>query len=401
VSTVEATAPYRERVRQALGGFDVDDGRAWEACRHVPTAAIRTLAAADLFRARWEAGAEGGLPRLVVLSRELFRYNSGLAVAAMGHSEVFVGALVWLAGTESQHALLARALDGQVVGCFAATEAQGGSSLADVSTAAVPTAEGWRLTGTKRYVSNVGSATHALVLAREQEADVAGDLSLFILPLDTPGLAVDGFFRTSGVPACDVGQITFDVRLPRDARVGRGGLGLLYASHLLQFERLSICTQLLEAGECALALAAAYARQRRVAGSRVMDRQVIRHRLASARAELWNLHSRLAHLVETAARGGGMPAHEIAALKLTAGQRVTDIIEGCVRIFGARGNGVSHPVERLLQDCRVARLGGGTDEVLADMVAAFVDRPDAEAERRLQAMALADRPWPDDRRHLG
>lgn len=390
-----APSQYRELVRRACAPFREGPAQQWETERHIPRAALRTLAVGEVFHARWEPGPIRGLPYLVAMSEELFRCSSGLALAAMGHSEIFIGALRRHASTPAQQLLLKEALEGQAVGCFAATEPQGGSSLADVRSTAVSIAGGWRLAGTKRFVSNVGSATHAAVLARAEGAARPGDLSLFVLPLNLPGVRVDGFFDTSGVRSCDVGQITFDTAVPGDALLGSQGLGLLYASHLLQFERIAICAQLLGAAQTALDLATAYARRRTVGSARVMDKQVIRHRLALGYAELWNLQSRLSSLVDMAARENVMPSHQIAALKVTAGQTVTRLIDICVHVCGARGDTTAFPMERLARDCRIAGIGGGTDEVLTGIVASFIDRPDLVADEMLDRAVLADQPIPD------
>jgi alkylation response protein AidB-like acyl-CoA dehydrogenase len=196
-----------------------------------------------------------------------------------------------------------------------------------------------------------------------------------------------------------VGQVTFDTQLPADALLGTAGLGLLYASHLLQFERISICAQLLTGAETALRLAVAYARYRAMGGSRVMDKQVIRHRLASCQAELWNLQSRLRELSARVQEQASMPAHEIAALKLAAGESVGRIVDTCMQIFGARGCSVNFPLERIWRDCRMARLGGGADEVLADLVASGLDRRDPQFDDLLGRYLSADVPSTQESSH--
>jgi alkylation response protein AidB-like acyl-CoA dehydrogenase len=123
-----------------------------------------------------------------------------------------------------------------------------------------------------------------------------------------------------------------------------------------------------------------------------MDKQVIRHRLALGYADLWNLQSRLSCLVEAAVHEDGMPAHSIAALKVAAGQTVTRLLDMCIQICGARADTTTFPMEKLARDCRIARIGGGTDEVLTDIVASFIDRPNAMAEELLDRMALTDQP---------
>jgi alkylation response protein AidB-like acyl-CoA dehydrogenase len=381
--------PFRVRVRDVLDGFTAGEVASWAQARHLPMTAVAAIARHGIFRARWEPGAEGGLSMLVALSQEACQLSSGLALAVMGHSEMFIGALTWLAVTADQKALLEGALDGRIVGCFAATEPQGGSDLAGIRSTAERVAGGWRLRGRKRYVSNIGGASHVLMLARPDTASDAGDLGLFIVSLDAPGVTVERYFDAVGIAACDVGQVSFDTVVPADAALGNVGLGMMYATHLLHFERISICAQLLASAELSLRLAVAYARQRTVGGARVFDRQAIRHRLAGCQAELWTLQGRLAELIARIERQQGLPAREIAAFKLTSAEAVGRIVDACMQVFGARGCMRGFPVEHIWRDTRMARLGGGTDEVLADLVASGLDRADPSVENLLDEY-LAD-----------
>lgn len=390
-SPTAGIAEFRARVQSAVAEFGAAAVAQWEKDNHIPPAAMAALGKAGIFRDRWQQGPEYGLPYLLAFSEELFRCSSGLAISAMGHSEMFIGALVWLADNSAHRELLESAMEGNIVGCFAATEMDGGSSLAGLQANAARRHDGWHLTGTKRYISNIGTATHVLVLARER-GSAADDLSLFIVPADAPGVHIDGFFEMVGLHACDIGQATFDVHLPGTALLGRPGLGLLYATHLLQFERISICAQLIAAAGAAINLAVAYSRQREVGGIRIMDKQAIRHRLAFCQAKLWNLESRLSALSEWAVKTGHIPAHEIAALKLTAGDDVGAIVDACMQVFGARGTSRNFPLERLWRDARLARLGGGADEVLADLVGSYLDRPNPGADGLLARSIAGDDP---------
>lgn len=392
---------FRHQVRDALSVFNVDVAAQWESDRRIPRDAITELGRHGLFRERWAEGAVQGLPRLIAMSQEVSGRSSGLAVAMMGHSEIFIGALRWLADGPVQRALLDSALDGTAVGCFAATEPHGGSSLAAIRATAVAAGDGWHLQGCKRYVSNVGGATHVLVLARPEPSKDGGDLALFTVPLDAPGVTVDGFFDFVGLHAGAVGQVTFDADVPGEALLGQPGLGLLYASHLLQFERISICAQLLASAERAIRLAAAFGRWRAVGESRLIDKQVIRHRLAACQAELWTLESRLRELVSMATARASMPAREIAAFKLIAGESAERIIDSCMQMLGARGCGTNFPMERMWRDCRLARLGGGTDEVLAELVAAGLVRDDPPFDEMLAGYLAADLPDAGSSRHRG
>jgi alkylation response protein AidB-like acyl-CoA dehydrogenase len=383
---------FRGRIRDALNTFDDGAAESWEADGHIPREAVAELARWKIFQERWEPGAEQGLPYLIALSQETARLSAGLALAVMGHNEMFIGALKLLGDGPQHMALLADALAGRAIGCFAATEPQGGSSLAGIRTTASASGAGWQLRGCKRYICNIGEASHLLLLARLENARHANDLTLFVVPVDHPGVRVDGFFTMAGVRACDVGQVTVDAALPLEAMLGPAGLGVAYVSYLLSFERVFICSLLLSGAETALRLAVAYARQRTVGGSRVIDRQAIRHRLATSQAELWNLESRLRELTSRAQAQGRMPTREIAALKLVAGEAAGRIVDTCMQVFGARGCSTNFPIERIWRDCRLARLGGGADEVLADLVASGLDREDPGPAAALSAYLEADYP---------
>ncbi|MFG1951753.1 acyl-CoA dehydrogenase family protein [Micromonospora sp. NPDC048830] len=393
--TVPATATdldYRGLVRGALADVDPQRRRGWAVDGHLPREVLTTLAAHGVFRERWAPGATGGLPRLVAMAEELSEFDSGLALAAMGHSEVFIGALSWLGADAAQRELLDDAFGGRAVGCFGATEPQGGSDLAGIRSTATQEPEGWRLVGHKRYVSNLGAATHLLAVAR-----VAGsgprDLALFLVPLDSPGVRVEGFFDTAGLRSCDVGEVTFDTLLPPHALLGAPGMGLAYASRLLQFERLSICAQLLTAGRMALGLAAAHARRRIVGDGPLLDKQAVRHRLAHARARLGVAGAALRDTVARGTAGEGF-AHEVAALKLVVCDIVERVTDDCLQVFGARGYTTNYPLEGWWRDVRLARIGGGADEVLTELVASRLLRPDPRFDAELERLTAADTPHP-------
>lgn len=383
-------------VRAAVGSAlsDVDEAEVdrWEAAGHLPRTALVGLAEAGVFHRRWAAGAEEGLPLLAAISEETGAVCSGLALAVLGHCEVFTGALVWLADTPGQRALLADALDGRALGCFAATEEHGGSDLTGVRTVATPRPDGgWHLTGAKRYVSNLGSATHALVLARVAGRPRSSDLALFVLPLVAPGAEVTGFFPTVGLRSCDVGALRIDAELEPDALLGAPGLGLAYASRLLQFERIAICVQLVAGAGRALRLAAAYARRRETGGVRLLDRQALRHQLAGHQAELWAVEGALRAVLEDAAAGLAV-SHRVAGLKLVATRVAEQVTDGCLQVFGARGYTTNFPLERWWRDTRLARIGGGADEVMSDAVASFLDRRAPVEDEVLDRLEAADQP---------
>jgi len=107
------------------------------------------------------------------------------------------------------------------------------------------------------------------------------------------------------------------------------------------------------------------------------------------------LQGRLAELIARVERQRRLPAREIAAFKLTSAEAVGRIVDTCMQVFGARGCMRGFPVERVWRDTRIARMGGGTDEVLADLVASGLDRTDASIDALLDEYMAGDTPYPD------
>jgi alkylation response protein AidB-like acyl-CoA dehydrogenase len=389
-----AAAGFREALRRGLAALGPDAARGWARSGHLPGHVIADLGRPGIFRDRWADGAAEGAALVVAMAQETAAVSSGLALAVMGHCEVFCGALHWLARTPGQAALREAALDGAIVGCLGSTEPAGGSALASIRTAAIREEGGWRLRGRKSYISNLGGASHILVLARPGDGLDPADLSLFIVPLEAPGVSVDGYFPAMGLEACDVGQVSLDTALPADAMLGMPGMGVAYLSRLLQFERLSICAQVTAGANAALGLAAAFARRRAIGAERLIDKQAVRHRLARCQSQLWLIEAALRDLVARTEAGRGV-GHETAALKLEASRVAGEVSDACLQVFGARGYLRSYPLEGIWRDVRLARIGGGSEEVMTDLIASRLDRPDQRRERELDELEAGNEPVPD------
>jgi len=405
-----AVEAYAARVRAAFAPF-VERLPAWERDGHLSRDLFEGLGAAGVFRDRWAAGAAGGLPLARAMVRELSPLNGGVALAVSIHGEVFAHALHRFGG--ARHAdLLADALDGRAVGCAAFTEPTGGSDLFSLRTAGARTGDGWHLTGTKRYTTNLGTATHVLVLARTPGRGFASGLTpgvaegeggerahtLFVVPLDRPGVRVTRFFDTFGMRSADTGELVLDVALTDDDVVGRPGAGLLYALKILDHERVAAATAVVAGARAALALATEHLRRREQFGRRLFDHQALAHRLADRWAEL-EAAAALTDAACAAARGDQLPHHLVAAAKLFAGRTAQTAIDEAVQFFGGRGYTEDFPLERILRDGRLVRIGGGTDEMLRGIIAMHLDAPNPQAGAHLDRLTAHHEESPADDQH--
>ncbi|MCA1712747.1 MAG: acyl-CoA dehydrogenase [Actinobacteria bacterium] len=372
---------YRQRVRAVAQSF-VDEVDGWEQAGHLPAELWQRLGEAGLFRDRWQEGPTQGLPFARVLTEELALLCGGAALAVSLHSELFVHALV-VHGAGSVAPVRDAALDGHAIGCVALTEPRGGSDLLALETSCQRTPHGWRVTGEKVFTTNLGTATHALVLARNQDA---ASHTMLLVDLTAPGVTRGHYYDTLGVRSTSTGSLKLDALLPPDANVGPGGAGMLVALRLLDYERLAACAGLLSAADYAMSLAVARMRDRRQFGQRVLDHQAMRHRAASHWVDLAAARA-LVDKAYVPTRSGHPSHHDVAAAKLLCGRVCGAAADFALQAFGGLGFTTDVPLERIYRDMRLTRIGGGTDEMMLDIVAAAVDSPNAAASTELARLA--------------
>jgi alkylation response protein AidB-like acyl-CoA dehydrogenase len=360
----------------------------WERDGHLPPTFFRDLAKTGYLRDRWRDGATTGLPLATAMARRLGPLSGGVALALSVHSEVFMMALRLMGRSRYAEELFEGALDGEVIGCLAATEDGGGSDLRGAQTRAVRTETGWMVRGRKRYTTNAGGATHTLVLAQTELGDRLAP-SLLLVDLAASGVEVTGFYPKLGTLAADTGRIVLDTAVAPHALVGPVGSGLLTLLRCLRFERTMISAGVLSVARRALDLAVAFARLRRLGDQRLLDLQAVRHRLAEAQTRLVAVETMLDAVVARTA-AGTVTDQDVATLKFLAARTACDVTDDAIQVFGGRGYTSVFPLERMYRDVRLARIGGGTDEVMLEIVASTLDRSDELAERSLASYLEAD-----------
>lgn len=357
---------FRDRVA-ALA----DAGPGWDRDTPVRTV-IGSLGRAGLLRERW-AGPDHRLG--VALVGELAR--RGLFSQAVGvglHVEAVVALLRAYGGTGGAD-LLDGALDGRLVGCIAASEQAGGSDLGAVTTVAEPVDGGWRVRGAKHFVTLVTVADLAIVLAR-----ITGDrperLGAFLL--DAGDLHVERTHHLAGATGLDTSAVTFDAVVAPDRLLGPPGAGLAVLSHGLTRERLAVAALVCGTCRLALSLAVTRAHRRTQFGVPLIAHQALRLRLADLQAELIGLEAHVEHLANQARPS----PREVAGLKVRAARYGESCARECQHVFGGEGYlADATPLPALVRDLALARIGGGTDEVMWELVAGGL-RPDETTYRR-------------------
>jgi acyl-CoA dehydrogenase len=268
-----------------------------------------------------------------------------------------------MAGSEAQKAQwLPRIASGEIVTSFALTEPGAGSDSASVQTRAVRDGDVYRLTGTKRYITNADKASLFTVMARTGEPGAKG-VSAFLVPADLPGVSVGKPEKKMGQQGAHVCDVNFDeAPVPAANRLGEEGEGFRIAMRVLDRGRLHIAAVCVGIAERLIADAVGYAAERKQFGKPIAEFQLIQAMIADSKTE--TMAARALVLEAAALKDKGEPITlEAAAAKYFASETVGRVADRAVQIFGGAGYIADYGIERLYRDVRLFRIYEGTSQV--------------------------------------
>jgi acyl-CoA dehydrogenase len=268
-----------------------------------------------------------------------------------------------MAGSEAQKAeWLPRIASGEIVTSFALTEPGAGSDSASVQTKAVLEGEVYRLTGTKRFITNADKASLFTVMARTGEAGAKG-VSAFLVPADLPGVSVGRPERKMGQQGAHVCDVNFDdAPVPAANRLGEEGEGFRIAMRVLDRGRLHIAAVCVGIAERLIADSVAYAAERKQFGKALSEFQLIQAMIADSKTE--TMAAKALVLEAAALKDRGEPITlEAAAAKYFASETVGRVADRAVQIFGGAGYITDYGIERLYRDVRLFRIYEGTSQI--------------------------------------
>ncbi len=314
-------------------------------------------------------GGAGDSLAIVVLSEELARASGGIAVTALVTGYMSTPHIAKF-GTEAQCArYLPSLVAGEKIASIAVTEPGTGSNVGGITTRATPADGGYRLDGTKMFITNAGIADVVIVAARTSPDGHRG-VTTFIVEADNPGLSVGQPLRKMGWHGSDTREVVLsDCFVPADAVLGEVGRGFHQIMSAFQLERLTLAGMGIgHAAEC-LAAATAYAKDRDVSGGPLISKQAIRHRLAALSVELEAAQLLTYRAAARLDAGHPEAGASVAKAKYHAAIAACHIVDECVQLFGGSGFLEETPVARHYRDVRVLRIGGGTDEIQLEILA--------------------------------
>ena len=266
---------------------------------------------------------------------------------------------------------------GEALGAFALTEPHAGSDAAAIRTRAervgpadAPT--GYRLTGTKIWISNAPEAERYLVFASLDPAAGREAITAFLVERGLDGFRFGAHERKMGIRACPAAELVFDgCVVPVENRLGREGEGYRIALSALGEGRISIAAACVGLARSALEQAAAYVRERRAFGGPLSDQQGVRFMLAEMARDV--AAARALTREAAAARDRGESIAEASSLaKWTASDTAMRVATDAVQLFGAAGYSRETGIERLMRDAKGAQIYEGTNQIHRLIVAEHV-----------------------------
>ncbi len=305
--------------------------------------------------------------RGLCITRETLARHDALADFVFAMQGLGTGAIS-LFGSAEQRQWLRRSRAGEAIAAFALSEPRSGSDVANMETSAVRVGDDYVLNGEKTWISNGGIADFYCLFARTGEQPGARGISCFLLPADTPGLAVAE--RLEVIAPHPLARLSLkDVRLPASAMIGPPGRGFKVAMAVLDTFRPTVGAAALGMARSALEHSVARAQSRELFGAPLFDLQMVQGHLADMALDI----DASALLVYRAAwaKDTGAPriTREAAMAKLHATDRAQSVIDKAVQLHGGDGVKKGHAVERLYREIRALRIYEGASDVQKIVIA--------------------------------
>jgi alkylation response protein AidB-like acyl-CoA dehydrogenase len=306
-------------------------------------------------------GAGADFVSYILVLEELSRGDAGVGVTVAVHTSA-VALPILTFGTDEQRARFVPPLArGELIGAFALTEPEAGSDAGSLRTSATPDGDGWRISGSKRFISTARHAGTFLFFARtDSDAPGARGVSAFVL--DAEHVRVTRDEEKLGLNSTTTSDVVVDAHVDSDRLLHEEGKGFRVAMATLDGGRIGIAAQAVGIAQAAFDVARDYALERRQFGKRIADFQAIQHKLANMSMEIDA--ARLLVLRAAWLKQEGRPyTEEGAKAKLFASEMARRQTAEAIQILGGYGYTKEFPVERYYRDAKITEIYEGTSEV--------------------------------------
>jgi butyryl-CoA dehydrogenase len=325
-------------------------------------------------------GAGADFLSYVLVLEELSRADAGVGVTVAVHTSACTLPILAFGTEEQKRRFVPPLARGETLGAFALTEPDAGSDAGSIRTAATPEDGGWRITGTKQWITNGGHAGTILLFARtDPSTDGARGVTAFLL--DREHVEVSREEEKLGLNSSSTVDLRVDARVPGDRLLHEERKGFSVAMATLDGGRIGIAAQAVGIAQAGYDAARAYALERRAFGRRIGDFQAIQWKLADMATEI-DAARLLTYRAAWLKQQGRPHTIEGAKAKLFASETARRQTAEAIQILGGYGYTKEFPVERYYRDAKITEIYEGTSEVQRIVIARSIL---AHAERAVAA----------------
>jgi acyl-CoA dehydrogenase len=311
---------------------------------------------------------EGDLFAKVAASEELMRCGSGGLVAGLGSLDIGLPPLIKWGRPELRERIAPQVLAGEKIMALAVTEPSGGSDVASLKTRAVRDGDHYRVSGSKTFITSGVRADYYTVAVRTG-GDGFGGVSLLLVEKGTPGFTVSRKLKKMGWWASDTAELFFDdCKVPVENLIGAENMGFACIMANFQSERLALAIMANMTAQLALDEALAWSREREAFGKPVGKFQVLKHRLAEMATQV-EVSREFTYRQAAKMALGKSVIKEISMAKNFATDVADRVTYDAVQVLGGMGYMRESLVERLYRDNRILSIGGGTREIMNEIIA--------------------------------
>jgi acyl-CoA dehydrogenase len=308
----------------------------------------------------------------VIFLEELQKINSGGFAAAMwAHEYLAMTHLNKEANEATKQKYLVPSVEGDLIGCLCITEPFGGSDVAGMRSTAIKTGDKYILNGSKTFITNGVYSDYLIVAAKTDPSDKYKGISIFIVDRDTKGISATKLDKL-GWRASDTAEIAFDnVEIPLENLMGEEGKGFPYIMQHFALERLIMGVNAHARAEFALDYAVNYMKERVAFGKSLDKFQALRHKIAEMASKV-DMCREYNYSITKRLNDGQYVVKEASMSKLLSTKMADEVIYDALQMLGGYGYMEEYPMARLLRDSRLGPIGGGTSEILKDIIAKIV-----------------------------
>lgn len=367
----ETHEQVRQTVRRFIEREVLPHIAEWEEAGEFPRELYRKAADAGLlgigFPEEWGGTGEDVFMK-VAASEELMRSTSGGFVAGIGSLDIGLPPVVRWGSPELKQKVVPAVLAGEKISALAITEPGGGSDVANLRTRAVRDGDHYVVNGSKTFITSGVRADYYTVAVRTGDAGYGG-VSLLLIEKGTPGFTVGRKLRKMGWWASDTAELFFeDCRVPAGNLIGPENGGFFCIMTNFQMERLMLCIMAYMTAQIALEHCLEYVREREAFGRKIGQFQVTRHKLAEMATQV-EVAREFTYRVAARIAAGENCIKEISMAKNFATSVADRVTYDAVQLFGGMGYMRESVVERLYRDNRILSIGGGTYEIMNEVIA--------------------------------